>query len=388
MAELTFSNQILGELRRYPPIYRAVRWISRQAIQAPAELLRRLPLRPGRGLARGFYSGHSALSKEGIAGRLVLNEQACRAYPDDSLVGLSGLEQDRNQPWPIFWLRKTEAHLIGSSLALMGEQNLLCAESTFSVTGDKTDPAWWYQIREAPDRVRGNATSIVSRWGHLGYWHWLMDSLPRLAILNEFPEDTKILVPSPLADWMRWFLDELGLSGRYIATGGQNLRVENYYFTCPTAMTGCYNPYAVHFLRKRFLPKMAMREDLPKRFYVIRDGFTRGITNERDVRDFFVARGYFLIAPEQLTFPEQISLFHNAECVVALHGSALTNLVWCSPGCHVLEFSAENFLAGAFEILAHTVGVVHDFLICPADSHFRVTVDLKGLERKLAGWFD
>jgi hypothetical protein len=30
--------------------------------------------------------------------------------------------------------------------------------------------------------------------------------------------------------------------------------MEDYFFSAPTAMTGCTNPYAVRFLCERFLP--------------------------------------------------------------------------------------------------------------------------------------
>ena len=30
--------------------------------------------------------------------------------------------------------------------------------------------------------------------------------------------------------------------------------MENYYFSSPTTMISCYNPYGVNFLRSRFLP--------------------------------------------------------------------------------------------------------------------------------------
>jgi capsular polysaccharide biosynthesis protein len=96
-----------------------------------------------------------------------------------------------------------------------------------------------------------------------------------------------------------------------------------------------------------------------------------------------VQKGWELISPETLSIPAQIQLFKQARAVCGLHGSALTNLLWASPGCRVLELCPSNFLAGAFEWVAKILGLPHSFLICESDSHFRATVDLRALEAKL-----
>lgn len=159
--------------------------------------------------------------------------------------------------------------------------------------------------------------------------------------------------------------------------------VDDYFFSSPTSMTGCYNPYAVKFLRDNFLPHASVDVCFPKKFYIVREGYTRGVRNEREVRRFFEDQGWALIAPETLSINEQITLFAGAEAIAGIHGSALTNLVWCSPGCRVLEFAPENFLAGAFEIVAKILHLPHGFIICEADPHSQVRIDINLLAKTL-----
>lgn len=327
------------------------------------------------GPAREFYSGYDIVLCGKAPGGIVLDRQDCPPFPENSLVRRSGLEQDGHQPWPVFWMEITNAHLCGRSLVPRNPNGHLLAEATFSQRGDATDPAWDHLALRGGSLIHGNATSIVSRWGGnawgnrrhggAGYWHWLCDSISRLSLLDQFPSDTMIITP-PLAPWMRWFLERLGLEDRIIETEATALCVENFYFSSPSAMTGCWNPYAVDFLRRSFLPCGSPPSDsLPKRFYIIREGYTRGIANEREVRDHFKSEGWALIAPEKLSIPDQIALFRDAEAIAGLHGSALTNLLWCSPEATVIEFSQANFMSGAFEWLSVMNRLSHRYILCP-----------------------
>jgi capsular polysaccharide biosynthesis protein len=108
------------------------------------------------------------------------------------------------------------------------------------------------------------------------------------------------------------------------------------------------------------------------------------VTNEVEVREFFTRKGWELIAPEKLSIPDQIALFRDAEAIAGVHGSAFTNLLWCSPGARVLELVPENFMAGAFGWLARANGLRHDFLVCAADYRSNIEVDLSQLDQMIA----
>jgi capsular polysaccharide biosynthesis protein len=184
---------------------------------------------------------------------------------------------------------------------------------------------------------------------------------------------------------MRWYLEKLDLGARIIETESTALTIEHFYFSAPSSMTGSWNPYALEFLRRSFLPHASPRPTaLPKRFYIIRDGYTRGVINEAEVRKFFTRKGWALIAPEKLSIPDQIALFRDAEAIAGVHGSAFTNLLWASPRASVLELVPENFMSGAFEWLARANGLRHDFLVCEADYQSNIEVDLSQLDRIIA----
>lgn len=379
-------------LRPFPFVHQIAKAFQRFAFKAAHDFLRLLSPRSSYlGLPKGFYSGVIGVRDGHAIGEVILESQACPPFPSDSLVKLCGLGQDTHQPWPVFWMEIPDAFLCGRSLVPRDSRGRLLAEATFSQASDRTDPSYSHIATGSGEIITGNATSIVSRWGGdtagnrryggAGYWHWLLDSVSRLSLLERFPPDTRVITPR-LEPWMRWYLERLDLGGRIIETDATALTVEHFYFSSPSSMTGCWNPYAVEFLRRSFLPYGSPPSDsLPKRFYIIREGYSRGISNEQEVRDYFKSQGWELIAPEKLSIPDQIALFRDAEAIAGVHGSAFTNLVWSSPGARVLELVPENFMAGAFEWLARANGLSHNFLVCEADCKNNIRVDLSRLER-------
>jgi capsular polysaccharide biosynthesis protein len=379
MAGRTLFTEIHSLLRHVPCIRRVLRLVFRFFHAAPAMFARRiLPTSQHIGPASGFYSGAALVMMESVTGEILLESQIPPFFSKESLMKRSGLGQDGHQPWPVFWMKINDAHLCGRSLVPKDAMARLLAEATFSQTGDKTDPAYDHVATGGGKLISGNTTSIVSRWGGdalgnrryggAGYWHWLFDSVSRLSLMDRFPADTKVITP-PLTPWMRWFLERLGLDNRIIETEATALRVEHFYFSSPSTMTGCWNPYAVDFLRRSFLSYGSPPSvSLPKRFYIIREGYTRGISNEQEVRNYFKSEGWALIAPETLSIPDQIALFRDAEAIAGLHGSALTNLLWCSQGASVIEFTPADFMSGAFEWLSVKNHLNHHFIVCPADA--------------------
>ena len=246
------------------------------------------------------------------------------------------------------------------------------------------DPAFRSVWLPAPVALGGNWTSIISRWTKTtNFYHWITDALPRLALLDRLPADTRILLPVNLQpfqlDTLRW----MGLADRYRETPERHLMIGSYFFSTPTAMTGCTNPYAVRFLRDRFLSRADETFRGPHKIYVLRRGKTRGVVNEDEVVAFLSTRGWTAVDPESLPLAQQIQLFSGARAVCGVHGAGLTNILWCSSGCAIIELMADNYLNGCFESISACLDIRHDYLVFPGDYESRILVDLDLLARVL-----
>jgi len=380
----SLTERIRRTLRSVDWLYRAARYLRALPYNLTLGLARTLlPRRwPGWGPPKALYWEYDLVRRGTIPGRVILDEQKSPALPADSLRQLCGLRQNECQPWPFFWSHRREARLVGSTLALMDDQKRLSSEAVFREHCLPGEPAYRYLRLPPAHRLAGPWTSVVSRWGY-GYFHWWLDVLPRLAVLNEFPTDTGILVFPRLEAYQSESLRMLGVGERVRLTPERHVIVEDYYFASPTAMTGCWNPFAIDWLRERFLPWAGTPAERPRRFYLRRLGQSRGIRNEAEVIDYFRDQGWAIVDLEKMTVRDQIQLFSGAEFVCGLHGAAFTNLLWAPPGCRVLELCAATFLNGVYEGMAEYLRLEYRYLVCEADQAFVARVNLGELRKML-----
>lgn len=389
---MSLVSSTVNRLRRYRRI--VVLWhrirgtVADWFCENPAfRLLRRFSPKDARfGPPRGFFSLFDLVRLNQVSGRVLLTSQHVPPAGPDSLRQRCPFDpkQDAFQPWPVFWGHLRDVRLVGSSLVLLDGTKRVCLESAFHALASR-DPGSRYLVLPAATRLEGRWTSVISRWSG-GFYHWWLDALPRLAPLGEFPEDTRILIPADLSAYhwetVRW----LGLSERVRPTREKHLRVESYYFSSLTAMTGCYNPHAVAYLRSTFLRHADSSYIGPRSFYVRRVNKTRGLLNGPEVEEYFAQQGWGIVDTEHLTMAQQIRLFSDAERICTAHGAALTNVLWCRPDCRVLELVPSTYLNGCFEGLAEAVGARYRFLICKADPGQRCRVSLQDLEKTLQEW--
>jgi capsular polysaccharide biosynthesis protein len=376
-------HAITSWLRQFPRIYSIVRSLRRNAENLVLSFLRKtFPATSRLGPPKGFFSEYDLLKQNKLSGRILFASQAVPPVGPDSLRRLCGLRQDEYQPWPAFWTHHSPARLVGKTLVYLNEEKRLSLEGAYGATCALDDPAYRTVWLPPVKNLDGNWTSMAHRWTD-GFYHWFMDGLSHLVMLPELPADTRVIVPARLAAYQQDTLRWLGLENRIRPTAEKHLLVEHYYFCSATAMTGCYDPSAVEFLRRCFLSRAELTYDPPRRFYLRRVGHTRPILNEKEVMEYFERLGWAIVDTEQLSMARQIQLFAKAEMICAPHGAGLTNLLWCRPGCKVLELCASTFLNGVYEGLAECVGANYRYLVFEGDQEYRSCVDLHAMKKAL-----
>lgn len=207
-------------------------------------------------------------------------------------------------------------------------------------------------IREQPNRLE-NAYIVPIR---PPYYHWLLDTVPHLlgaGRLSHLPE-VRLIAPNsmPLRSWQKELLEK---SSR--AFGATNLK----WTPLDGNIIGVRPGYSQTRLplteRLTVLRALMPRYDSapPWRFiYVKRSaGDVRQLLNEAALLEALSDR-FEVIEPGQLDIEFQMKVFAEARCVVGVHGSNLTNIVFCQPGTAVVEIAAglpqphfENLCKGA-----------------------------------------
>lgn len=118
-------------------------------------------------------------------------------------------------------------------------------------------------------------------------------------------------------------------------------------------------------------------------------GTYRALLNEDELVEAFSKRGYEIVEPELLSFPDQIRLFAEAELVVGLGGAALFNVIFSPAGTRVVTIeSSPDFVhahACLFSALDHPFGVIfgNQDLDDETPVQKRWTIDPKGVMQAL-----
>jgi hypothetical protein len=209
--------------------------------------------------------------------------------------------------------------------------------------------------------------------GHRNYYHWLIDAMVSLSMIAPFlPPEATLLLPGNLAQLRadpNGKLDYIALLEAFgfgdmprVEVPGQICRVEEVYW--PGRCTISEVPAgALLAARDRVLKRLGPATGAKHRIYVKRAG-TRSVINDAVVESVLTKNGFVPVLMEDLTVSAQIDLFRDAEMVVAAHGAAMANLIFCPPDTKVLELSPDCEYRPFFNEISTKLGLVHAVLPC------------------------
>jgi hypothetical protein len=211
----------------------------------------------------------------------------------------------------------------------------------FNTSRPSEHPMYLHPFPPAPLQVPGRLGVLASR-GDRVYYHFLMDVLPRLGVLEQCPEvapPDRWYVPADLP-FQQQLLDLVGIGPDRRIDSSEAPHVQAECLVVPGLPgTNVQNPaWAVAFLRERLLPPGLER--VPGRnLYVTRGDSpnNRIVRNEDEVLRALDGRGFRRIDPGRMPVVDQIRAFAEADVIVSAHGSALANIVFASPGACLIE---------------------------------------------------
>ena len=244
--------------------------------------------------------------------------------------------------------------------------------------------------------LRGTYSTIQNvYWDY--WWHWLVDCLPRLLLLEEACPGRRVilLVPENLAGAFEESLGCLCPPNFEIRRLPPNAWVKVDRLILPTYVSGRGNghipaKYCQSIRRKVFAKLGLAQSNNPvDHIYVSRaHARYRRILNEGDLMGLLRRYGFKSVAPERLTFGEQVALFHRAAVVVSAYGSNWTNILF-SGNIKILVLYPDRQPETHVFTMAKALGQEHFFLAGvegSVDSDF--SVDLSDVENVLRNEMD
>lgn len=203
----------------------------------------------------------------------------------------------------------------------------------------------WRRMKlRKPVEIGGSVAVIASPGGNV-YAHWLCDILPRLLLLKNagiFDAVDKIVMSFGFLDWQVETLDRLGVDKSKIINTIDDpefhLRAKTLYVPSYPNLHGTVNGWVCEAVRDIYIEK-SQPSKKSERLYVSRaKAKGRQLVNEDDVFGFLEREyGFRKIFAEDYSTPDKAKLYYDAECIVGPHGGGFTNLLFCSPGCKVVD---------------------------------------------------
>lgn len=196
------------------------------------------------------------------------------------------------------------------------------------------------------------------------YYHWLLEILPRLELVQGEPAlaDAPLLVPRESPSYVRESLS-LAARGQQIEALEDGLwRFRTLHIPTRLSVASRVSPRAVAWVRERFLPAGHARPW--RRIHVSRrDARARFAANEDEVEAILAKFGFETVCPGELPLVDQAQLFAESEFVVGSHGAAFANLAFAPRGATFVEFFEEGHFNPAFLHLAAVRGLRYGLLV-------------------------
>ncbi|MGA2233236.1 MAG: glycosyltransferase 61 family protein [Tepidisphaeraceae bacterium] len=206
--------------------------------------------------------------------------------------------------------------------------------------------------------------SLLAIEGHaFNYYHFLLNALVRTAVVMQTHPRVafdQIIVTDDSPGYVRAALEMLNVPAERVVSLARTPRVR-----CERALYGQYlselvypHRLAVQLLRGMFPASLCGG----RRIYIVRENVRR-VSNEAEVRDVLVRRGFEAVRCEKLSLAEQVRLFASADAVVAPHGAGLANITFCPRGTRVIELASPRFVETIFWYLATSCGHEYGILL-------------------------
>lgn len=253
--------------------------------------------------------------------------------------------------------------VFGPRVYFTGERCLVTAPRGEELIRYAVDDERAARIRsEEYRRLKGTSLMLAPTAGTHCYYHWMVDILPRLGLLERqgisLDSINHFIVREISGDFQRQTLARMGIDeSRIVET------VSDQYLSCDRLLH-IEMENAINMKMNRFIPlwlkhrfQVAPQPGERLKLYISRpEGVRRGISNEAELRPHLEAAGFTMMAMEGLTVDEQVALLSRVDVLMSPHGGALTNMVFCRPGIKVVEILSRHvypYYYGLAEMCGH-----------------------------------
>ena len=287
---------------------------------------------------------------------------------------------------PNFILSVINGRTVGSDGTIVTPDDRLLADVSIEigVIPENIEHHSIFRKIKLPKVTRTNETIAVlaAIGGCDNYFHWMFDILPRIHLLQKggvISEVDKFLINKLSSGYQTETLEILGIPNSKLIQSHPSLHIEAKNLIIPSlpGITGSMTKWACDFLRESFLlERQTTHDEKSERIYISRKNASyRRILNEVEVISILTSLGFLVVELEKLSVVEQAALMSSAEIVISSHGAGLTNLVFCSEGCKVIELFAPTHVNPCYRALCNLIGLEYWYLLGKGQSPQNLSIN-------------
>lgn len=226
---------------------------------------------------------------------------------------------------------------------------------------------------------------IYDFWARNNYYHWLIDTLPRLVLMKEELADKNytLLLPQDAPKFITGTLEHFSIGSITYLKPKEYLSAETLFVPYYLAGSGRIHPEKVLEVRTLLLKGVTgtIKKD---RIYVSRSRQkARRVSNEEDVMNVLNEFGFETVYFEGLSFSGQMELVRNADVLVSSHGANMTNLMFMKEHAKVLELIRSDKPNFCYWALASVCSLDYYYQLCSLADHDHLRVDVNELRKNL-----
>lgn len=188
---------------------------------------------------------------------------------------------------------------------------------------------------------------VLSSPGQENWYHWLLQVLPRLKILVDSGiEYDKIYINNLKFPWQHQSLfhvmklldipkDRLFLVDGDAIVQATKLIIPSVPYI-PSKLGSIFPSWYKQFIHSCFL--LEKFEQTNRKIYISRSNASlRRVVNENELISFLKDEGFEVVHLEKMSVFDQTKAFCESKVIMGPHGSGFSNLIFSSPGAHVIE---------------------------------------------------
>jgi hypothetical protein len=197
------------------------------------------------------------------------------------------------------------------------------------------------------------------------YFHWLVECLPKLILIDELKEFEKapLLIPKGLHQNLIAALEKVNINSRQLIYLEPNIGYQVERLIYPSALSRVIDRYQGHpvfdtdiILSHKWISKVGellkcntqSKQKPWRKLFLTRKKGLRALGNREELELMLLEQGFEIVELDNVSLDFQIELFSQAAMIVAPTGAALTNMLFCQPGTKVIIFKSNHEVANYY----------------------------------------